>query len=129
MQDIFIRPSFFNNEIKGMTICQDCSAAVLLAGGVGEKRPPKKSTRTKKYKWKGKTMTSNVMLIRKMKRTMRYFSLGSIDDDNDADGEGSSSSMLFMIVTFINHHTSNLYHYTTLSPPTFLFDMTHTLFS
>ena len=46
----------------------------LLSGGVGGKRPPKKSTRTKKSKLKGKTMTSNVMLISKMKRNMRYLS-------------------------------------------------------
>ena len=39
-----IQPSFFNNGIDGMgmDICQDATAAVLVAGGGGVKRTVKK---------------------------------------------------------------------------------------
>ena len=74
-------------------------------------------------------MTSNVIPMRKIKRTMRSLFPGGVYYDNDSNCEGSSSSTIFIIVTFTNHNTSNFYHYTTIAPPTFLFNNTHTLLS
>ena len=76
-------------------------------------------------------MTSNVVPLRKIKIKMTYlFPRGfNYDDENDDNGKGSCSSMIIMIVTFINHNTSNLYHYTNLYPPTFWWNNSNTIFS
>ena len=45
------------------------------------------------------------------------------------DREVSSSSIIFMMVTFINQYNQNLYHYTTLSTPTFFCNKSQTPFA
>ena len=76
IKDGNILPSFFNNGIKGVGMggFQDAAAVVLVAGGVGGNMLENKYVRMKKYTWKWKTTTSNMMTMRKMKtnRTTRY---------------------------------------------------------
>ena len=66
----------------------------------------------KKLKMKRKTMISNVKstgtrnINMKMKRTAISSAPGGIvDENNSKDNEGSSSSIIFIIVKFINHYT------------------------
>ena len=106
MQDINIQTEFFSNGIEGMGICGDITATVLVTGEVGENRLTKKQTRIKNQKYKSKMKTSNMIPMRKMNRTIRYFSPGRIDNDEvNSNGGGYSSSTIVVIVTFINQYT------------------------
>ena len=80
----------------------------LVGGGLGVERPEKKYTRTNHYtrNRKRKRRMENVSrkIMRKMKRTARYFSLVGIGDDVSSDNyEGYSSPGIIVIITFINY--------------------------
>ena len=106
-----------------MYIGRDADVIILVVVVVvGLKIPENKYNRKNKMKRNRKKSMGHADSMRtsNMKRATRYFPPGGIsDDDNSDDDEVSFSSVIVMIVTFINEYTKILYHYTTLDLPTF----------